>query len=122
MRLAPLNFWSNRYSSGSRGNRVNIPPTQIFRAERMRIDSRQNCNFSLIFFKFLLKFSLNLSKFSLKLLKFSIKFPKFVQTLTNFVQITIINLIYNTVYLNCYKLLQTLINFIKCFRNCFNYF
>ena len=29
---------------------------------------------------------------------------------------TIINLIYDTVYLNCSKLLQNLIKFIKCFR------
>ena len=57
----------------------------------------------------------------MKNLKFSIKFSKFVQTLTNFSQITIINLIYNTVNLNCYKLLQTLINFIKFVRNCFKY-
>ena len=49
------------------------------------------------------------------------KFSKFVQTLTNFSQITIINLIYNTVNLNCYKLSQTLINFIKFVRKCFNY-
>ena len=50
------------------------------------------------------------------------KIFKFVETLTNSFQITIINLNYNTVYLNCYKLLQTLINLIKYFRKCFNYF
>ena len=37
-----------------------------------------------------------------KLSRFSIKFLKFVQTLTNFSQNTVINLIYNTVYLNCF--------------------
>ena len=51
MRLAPpLNFWRNIYSSGSRGNRVNVAPQDTsFRAERMRIDCRKNFNFSLIF-------------------------------------------------------------------------
>ena len=55
MRLAPLNFWSNIYSSWP-GER---PPPQhkSFRAERMRIDCRKNLNFSLNFSKFLLKFS-----------------------------------------------------------------
>ena len=78
----------------------------------MRINNRKNFKFSLNFSKFLLKFSE-------KLLKFSIKFPKIVQTLTNFSQITIVNLIYNKVYLNYYKFLQTLINFIKFFLECF---
>ena len=47
-------------------------------------------------------------------------FKKFVQTFTNFSQNTIINLIYNKVDLNIFKLSQTEIRFIKCFENFLN--
>ena len=73
------------------------------------------------FFQIFIKVFFKSFKFFFKILKFSIKLPKFVQTLTKFSQITIMNIILNRVFLNCYKLLQTLINFIKFFRNCFNY-
>ena len=48
-------------------------------------------------------------------------FAKVVRTVTNVSKIAIITLITYNVYLNCYKRLQTLINFIKLFSNCFNY-
>ena len=59
MRLVPLNFWINIYSSGSRGEPEERPPPEhnFISAEIMRINSRENFNFSLNFSKFLLKFS-----------------------------------------------------------------
>ena len=60
MHLAPLNFRSNIYSSGSRGNRVNVPPnTNILELREWEsiVLCRNNFNFSLNFSQFLLKFS-----------------------------------------------------------------
>ena len=129
--LAVLKLYHTTVAAPGGTGGTSPPPTNPENLQRMgnsprlspamRIDRRKIFKFLLNFSEFLLKFSYKLSKFSDKLLKFSIKFSKFVQTLTNFSQITIINLIYNTVNLNCYKLLQTLINFIKFVQNCFKY-
>ena len=80
--------------SGSR-RETGVTPSKhkVFKAERMRIDYRENLKFSLNFPNIVLNFLKNFQKISYKLLKYSINLPKVVQTLTNFSQITIINLI-----------------------------
>ena len=70
---------------GQVGEPEERPPTQIFKAVRIKIDNKTN-------FK-MLNFFQTFIKIFLKSLKIFIKFPKFVQTLTSFSQITIINLI-----------------------------
>ena len=83
----------------------------------MRINSRNKFQFSLTFSKYLLKFSLKLSKvFKIfKIFKICSNFHKLFQN-------KVINLIYNTVYLNCSKFLQTLMKFRKFFKYCLNVF
>ena len=97
------NFGPRLYQGVIKGGKNNVLPNG-------KINSSKNFKFSLNFSKFLLKIVL-------KSLKYSIIFPKFVKLWKIFLKSQSLTL--NTIYLNCYRLLQTFINFIKFLRNWF---
>ena len=75
----------------------------------MRINDRKKIQIFVKFFQIFIKIFLKTFKIFNKIFKICSKLNKFFQN-------TVINLIYDRVYLNCSKLLQTLIIFIKFSR------